>query len=102
MAQEAQAKAAVKMTTFSFHDPQATAVFLAGTFNDWNPNATAMERSSTGEWNVELNLEPGQYEYKFVVDGQWCCHPGCSGHVSADSDSVPNAFGTFIRVLEVS
>ena len=26
-------------------------------------------------WNIRLNLPPGIYEYKFIVDGQWMIDP---------------------------
>lgn len=101
MPQEGQAQAALKTTAFSFQDPAAKAVFLAGTFNDWDPSAIGMERSLEGRWTVELRLKPGRYEYKFIVDGEWCCHPGCGGHESGGEDCVANVFGTFNRLIEV-
>ena len=78
----------------------ARSVFLAGTFNDWDPAHTAMERQGDGSWKAELELAPGRYEYKFIVDGAWCCDPGrpdaeCAG-------CVPNSFGTMNRVIEVA
>lgn len=56
---------------FQFYDPFATRVTVAGEFNGWNPEATAMRRGDTGVWTVDLALEPGRHEYKFVIDGQW-------------------------------
>ncbi len=31
-------------------------VFVAGTFNGWNPKATPMRRDAKGDWSVELDL----------------------------------------------
>jgi hypothetical protein len=28
-----------------------------------------------GEWIAEVDLKPGAYEYRFVVDGQWIEDP---------------------------
>lgn len=54
----------------SCHHAGATEVFVAGTFNDWNPRASPMERWSDDDWEIDLKLPPGQYEYKFVIDGE--------------------------------
>jgi 1,4-alpha-glucan branching enzyme len=86
---------------FSCHAPEAKSVHLAGTFNDWNPEATAMEEAGDGVWKSRLNLEPGRYEYKFVVDGRWCCDPSRDDHDLSVPDCVPNSFGTLNRVIDV-
>ncbi|MFO7914071.1 MAG: alpha-amylase family glycosyl hydrolase [Candidatus Krumholzibacteriales bacterium] len=47
-------------------------VYLAGTFNDWSDSATPMtDNDGDGIYSVELKLDPGRYQYKFVVDGSW-------------------------------
>jgi 1,4-alpha-glucan branching enzyme len=76
-------------------------VFVAGTFNDWNPSAQAMMKSPNGEWAAELRLAPGRYEYKFFVDGVWCCEPHLRNEACAGDEGAPNAFGTMNRVLLV-
>lgn len=88
-------------TGFSCHSDTATAVFLAGSFNDWNPTATPMVRGAGGHWTVSLKLPPGRYEFKFVVDGEWCCEPGCTVLSVECPHCIMNAFGTMNRVLEV-
>jgi len=87
-------------TEFTCHAPNAATVFLAGTFNSWDPNATPMQPSGGFEWSTRLNLPPGRYEYKFVVDGVWCCEPGCK-ETALCPHCVSNAFGTMNRVIEV-
>ena len=51
----------------------ATDVRIVGDYNDWDPRATPMHRSSSGGvWSVVVPLEPGRHVYAFVVDGkQW-------------------------------
>ena len=66
-------KVKTRKSDFSCRAPVAEAVFLAGTFNDWRADATPMEKNSEGEWTTSLDLEPGRYEFKFVVDGEWVC-----------------------------
>jgi Tfp pilus assembly protein PilF len=53
--------------TFEYFDPTAPAVVLRGSFNSWN--AIAMGRDDTGTWRTTLNLESGEYEYLFVLNG---------------------------------
>ena len=47
----------------------AETVYLAGSFNGWKPTATKMEMED-GKWIVKLKLDPGIYQYKFVVNGK--------------------------------
>ena len=60
---------------FSYLAPQAGAVFLAGDFNGWNATALALSKGDDGLWAATVELEPGSYEYKFVVDGAWVTDP---------------------------
>ncbi len=50
-------------------------VKLAGTFNNWDQNGLTLTRDGD-EWVIGLNLKPGKYLYKFIVDGQWLTDPG--------------------------
>ncbi|QHT67037.1 FtsX-like permease family protein [Rhodocytophaga rosea] len=58
----------VVIRTKQFTD--STSVLLAGNFNGWNPNENPMQREGN-EWVARLNLVPGKYSYKFVVNGNW-------------------------------
>lgn len=89
-------------TTWSCHADTAQAVCLAGSFNDWNPTATPMARDSRGDWTVSVPLAPGHYQYKFVVDGEWYCEPGCTPPNVQCTECVANEFGTMNRTIEVS
>lgn len=55
-----------------FHD--ASQVVLTGSFNNWSNHALPMEKTDYG-WSLTLNLEPGFYEYKFIVDGRYISDP---------------------------
>ncbi len=55
---------------FTYPDTTAKAVFLAGDFNGWSPNATPLDREGPA-WVTRVFLDPGTYEYKFQVDGVW-------------------------------
>ncbi len=88
-------------TTFTCHSDTAQAIFLAGSFNDWDATATPMTRDNEGNWTVSLPLAPGRYEYKFVVDDEWCCVPGSTSQDVQSPDCVMNEYGTMNRVIEV-
>lgn len=77
---------------FILHAPQATQVALCGDFNAWSQEA--MRQTQAGQWEASKTLPPGQYEYKFLVDGQWIQDPQAR-------ESVPNPFGTSNSVVKV-
>jgi 1,4-alpha-glucan branching enzyme len=89
-------------TLFSCHAPKAGVVCVAGTFNGWDPAATPMIKDAKYNWDVAVVLPPGHHEFKFVVDGTWCCEPGCDGANHDCPRGVPNSFGTINRVIEVT
>ena len=92
-----------KPVEFSCHEPGAKTVFVAGTFNDWKLDATPLHNHlPNGKWSVTVPLPRGRYEYKFVIDGQWCCEPAYDRKYSHCPKCVPNDFGTTNCVLEVS
>jgi 1,4-alpha-glucan branching enzyme len=57
---------------FVFHAPEAESVSIVGNFNNWVPSENyRMNRNEDGTWSKVISLEPGQYQYKYVVDGLW-------------------------------
>ena len=83
-----------RKTTLKFIAPEALSVLLAGDFNSWDPNVHPLERTSNEIWEVNLNLSPGRYEYRFLVDGQWQNDPNCTNF-------SPSPFGGENSVLIV-
>ncbi|MFN3167390.1 MAG: alpha amylase N-terminal ig-like domain-containing protein [Phycisphaeraceae bacterium] len=49
-------------------EPAPNRVHLAGSFNQWSPSATPMNRADDGTWSVTLDLDDGVHHYKFVLD----------------------------------
>lgn len=86
-------KAPAKRVRFTYHEPEAREVYVAGTFNDWNPCRDSLKRSPRG-WTLTKALRPGIYEYRFIVDGIWRDDPSCPARRS-------NPFGGENCVLEV-
>jgi 1,4-alpha-glucan branching enzyme len=61
----------VRKTEFSLSASQAQSVSIAGDFNQWNPSSHPMKMDDEGIWRISFALNPGQYEYRFFVDGEW-------------------------------
>ena len=82
-----------KPVEFALNAPQANSVVVAGSFNNWDPKKTAMQRDGE-KWKTKIPLAPGRYEYRFVVDGQWITDPNCK-------ETVRNDYGSTNSVLVV-
>jgi 1,4-alpha-glucan branching enzyme len=74
--------------------PEAQEVNVAGNFNDWRPEVTPMKNTGEGKWVGRSMLRAGQYEYRFVVDGQW-------REDAQATQRVANPHGGFNSVLMV-
>ena len=79
--------------TFKCIAPDASQVYLVGSFNDWNPTATPLKKTLKGHWSITLTLPQGRYEYRYLVDNQWFTDP--------NTPHVFNQFGTENSVLIV-
>jgi len=77
---------------FVFHDDEATSVAVAGDFNQWDQ--LALERNGAGLWTTEIVApRAGQFEYKFVVNGQrWVEDP-------SNGMKAPDNFGGLNSVI---
>ncbi len=66
---------------FVLYAPTARRVAVAGTFNQWDQNASPLVRVGRGGvWAVTLALPQGHHQYAFVVDGeQWVPDPAAPG-----------------------
>lgn len=78
-----------------FNHATASAISIAGTFNDWRPGVTPMVSLGDGRWFKELVLAPGAYEYRLVVDGEWLPDPRAI-------QTTPNPFGGMNSILKVN
>jgi hypothetical protein len=56
------------LVQFRLGDAAAHEVALVGDFNAWQPGHRLHE-TAAGVWSVEVALEPGVYNYGFMVDG---------------------------------
>jgi 1,4-alpha-glucan branching enzyme len=80
---------------FTLDRPEAQIVYLSGDFNEWSPRSLRMfRRGASGPWERRVPLEPGRYQYKFMVDGEWI-------HDPAARENTPNLHGSLNSVIEV-
>ncbi|MBO7512301.1 MAG: glycogen-binding domain-containing protein [Fibrobacter sp.] len=72
-AKKTAAKASKKVTVvFEANCPLATTVSVAGSFNNWAVDKDMLKKDKkTGLWTGKITLDSGDYEYKFVCDGQY-------------------------------
>jgi 1,4-alpha-glucan branching enzyme len=69
----------------------ASSVMLAGDFNGWKPADLAMRKTAKG-WELPYTLGPGNYQYKFIVDGKWITDPADPLFVSNRDNHTINSF----------
>ncbi len=73
----------------------AKTVKLVGDFTQWQEQAIALQKEDDGIWRTTLKLEPGEYHYRFLVDGEWFDDEGCDYY-------APNPYGGRNAVRQVS
>lgn len=67
-----------KKISFQIKAEPGSAVFVAGTFNQWDPTQYPLrDNPDRGEFKTKLAVPPGRHEYKFVVNGAWHADPNC-------------------------
>lgn len=81
-----------KRVTFKYKNMQAKKVELAASFASWQRRA--MTKKEDGSWDTAVDLAPGKYLYKFVVDESWIKDP-------ANPKAQPDGYGGESSVLEL-
>ncbi|MEA2043480.1 MAG: hypothetical protein U9N85_13145, partial [Bacteroidota bacterium] len=82
------------LLTFNPEDKVYKQVQMKGEMNAWNPESTPLLLQG-GIWNVEVSVEPGNYQYIFVADGEEILDP-------SNPDSVSNGMGGYNSVLKLA
>jgi 1,4-alpha-glucan branching enzyme len=88
------AKGAARLVPIDVRAAGATKVAITGDFNRWAKEGTPLSQNGKGSWRAVLELAPGEYQYRLLVDGQWRDH-------AEAKKRVPNPFGTENCVLVV-
>ena len=84
-----------KLVKFVFKGDPKQEVYVAGTFNDWNPVQLKLKENDGGVYHATLNLSHGKHEYKFIVNGDWHADANCP-------ECTPNGHGTINSVVAVA
>ncbi len=83
-----------KKVNFTLSAKPGSQVFVAGTFNKWNPTMNPLTYGSeSGLFKTALHVPAGAHEYKFVVNGIWTVDPKCA-------NSTPNSYGSMNSMLK--
>lgn len=80
--------------TFRFHADPGKKIFIANTFNAWEPKKSRLKENAADEYSAVLLLPAGRHEYKFVVDDEWCMDPW-------NPETIPNDHGSTNNVIVV-
>jgi 1,4-alpha-glucan branching enzyme len=80
--------------SFIYADDSAENVMVVGDFTEWDHNPIALKKQKDGTWKATVPLDPGEHEYRFIVDGKWQDDSQCA-------QRKPNGFGqqNCIRVV---
>ena len=79
---------------FKLHTLPRAKVYVAGTFNNWDPATIQLGDNGKGVYTATVLLPHGRYEYKFIVNGDWINGPDFT-------ERTPNPFGTTNNVIVV-
>ena len=88
----AQAQVTFKITAVPANTPANATLYIAGTFNGWNPGSAAHAltyNATDGSYQITLPAAAGTLEYKFTR-GTWA-----AVETNASNGSVPNRTYTF-------
>lgn len=67
----------------------AQTIALTGSFNNWNQSQFLFGREGD-EWVCRIDLDPGVYRYKLIVDGNWLLDPSNPATVEDEAGNVNN------------
>jgi len=84
------------LVRFMLRAPKAKQVSLVGDFNDWSVDQNPLsDPDENGIWTISIPLDPGRYQYKFLVDGkQWVVEPDAQAY-------QPDGFGAQNALLVI-
>ena len=95
MGDKGAAKQTIRRVPIIVKETVAEEVRVTGDFSDWVKDGVRLSHDGNGEWRTVLPLEPGEYQYRLLVDGQW------KDHTEA-TERVANPFGSENCVLRVT
>ena len=92
-----EAQTVLKITRVPATTPPADTIFVAGSFNGWNPHsaAYALTKKADGSYQITLPAGSGAVEYKFTR-GSWA-----TGEVRANKQPLANRKATLGQAAEI-
>lgn len=60
---------------FSYKEPNARLVTVAGTFNNWEKDQFILRKNKNGVWSGYIQIPKGEYYYKYCIDNIWSSDP---------------------------
>lgn len=84
----------VRQVRFEVRLPGADEVAITGDFCGWRSEGIPLHHAGEEIWYANLELPPGEHQYRLLVDGCWRDDPAASRRVA-------NPFGTENAVLVV-
>ena len=93
--QKETATALRREACFRINAPSARAVKIAGDFTEWDKTPLNLQSTEDGNWQLKMQLPPGRYSYRFLVDGEWHDDP-------INTEREPNPFGSYNSVLRLA
>lgn len=88
----------VKVPRYNFSykpEKEYKVITLFGQFNSWNrENLPMTDENGDGVYEIEIPLDPGEYQYRFYLDGEEILDP-------SNPDSVSNGMGGYNSVFRV-
>ena len=87
-------QSATRRVAFVVKAPDAQEVRVTGDFTHWTTRGIRLSHDGKGEWRTVLPLDPGEYQYRLLIDGAWRDH-------AEALERVANPFGSENCVLKV-
>jgi 1,4-alpha-glucan branching enzyme len=94
MPKKVSMRTAARRVPMTVKAPEAKDVRVTGEFTGWAEQGIRLSHDGAGRWRTVLTLEPGEYQYRLVVDGAWKDHADAAQRVA-------NPFGTQNCILKV-
>ena len=79
---------------FTIEAPHTQDVRVTGEFSSWSYEGITLEPGPDGIWSRVIEVPPGAYEYRFILDGVWVKDPN-------NLESVTNDYGQENSVVVV-
>lgn len=86
----------VEILSSPSYTPPKDTLFIAGDFNNWQPNATPFSKNESGQYEVQLPPHTGDFFYK-ITRGSWETVEGNERGESRENRHLP-AFSNPVRV----